>query len=163
MYPREPFILREWQCVQRYEIFLWLPKVIPSSRPCWTSRRAHWDCLRRCHSSCRHNLRIWRTGGSALPRSRDLGGPPFSNPYSHCVREDLLSQNGPRRTGGLHKPSHSRVHRNLAGGEHWEARNTASTVSCIWPKASPAGGFLATYWRYQWSLSLASWNNSTLV
>lgn len=82
------------------------------------------------HSSCRDNLRIWRTGGSALPGSRDTDGSSFSNPYKHCVREELLSQNG-LRTGELHEPSHLRVHRNLAGGEQGEARNTASTVSRI--------------------------------
>lgn len=48
-YPMKLLICRDWQCFQHYEIFLWLPRVIPSSRLCRTSyiRRAEivWESI----------------------------------------------------------------------------------------------------------------------
>lgn len=159
-YTVEQLILREWQCFQLYEIFLWLPRVIPSSRPCWTSRRAEivWEGI---------TAHVGIMSGSGDQEERHFQGAGTQGSLFKCLPAPC--EGGAAVTEQAQKDRWAAwTHPAPRGStEMWlvlsSERLGAPLPLCPVSRASPAGGFVATYWTYQWSLGLASWSDSTLL
>lgn len=160
-YPVKLFILREWQCYRLYEIFLWLPRVIPSSRPCWTSEgltEIVWECI---------TAHVGMISGSREQEAVHFQGAGtqvalcFQTPTHTMWGRSCCHRMGQEGQVGYVKPATQGCTeiRLVVSSERLRTLLPLCPVS----KVSPVGGFLATYWRYQWSLILASWNNSALV